>query len=75
MTWRWDDSYKGAAAHYTWYDLLDKDDLLGYVRKSVGANVFMANINETPQVRATFDNLEEAKGFIVAHYVALKLES
>lgn len=76
---RWDDAYKGGHECYKWHDLLegegtDKDALLGYVRENLVHHTFTAYINSIPTHSKKFDNLEDAKNFVIAHYVLEKLE-
>lgn len=76
---RWDDAFSGGHECYRWYDLLDgegtdKDALLGYVRENLVDHTFMACINDRRTDTKKFDNLEDAKNFIIAHYVVEKLE-
>lgn len=72
---RWDDTYQGSSKMYNWHDLLnERGSLLGYVRQTVDTNHYVAQINDRHQDTKTFDNLEDAKGHIVAYYVAQKLE-
>lgn len=76
---RWDDAFNGGHECYRWYDLLegegtDKDGLLGYVRENLVDKTFMACINSATTKNKKFDNLEDAKNFIIAHYVVEKLE-
>lgn len=76
---RWDDSFTGGHECYRWYDLLEgegteTDGLLGYVRENLVDHTFMACINNKTSPSKKFDNLEDAKNFIIAHYVVEKLE-
>lgn len=72
---RWDDAFKGGHECYLWYDLLDDDDgLLGYVRENLVDHTFMACINNHASPTKKFKYLEDAKNFIIAHYVVEKLE-
>lgn len=76
---RWDDAFKGSHECCKWYDLLDgegteTDALLGYVRENLVDRTFMACINNRASPTKKFDNLEDAKNFIIAHYVVEKLE-
>lgn len=72
---KWDDTYEGAHKCYAWHDLLtDSGALLGYVRQTVGTDVFIAQINERAQQTMKFSNLEDAKAHIVTYYVTQKLE-
>lgn len=72
---RWDDDFAGKNKQYTWHDLLDNDEkLLGYVRCTVATNEFVACINSIYTENKKFDNLEDAKNFILTHYVVEKLE-
>lgn len=76
---RWDDAFKGGHECYRWYDLLDgdgteTDGLLGYVRENLVDHTFIACINNIKTDNKKFDNLEDAKNFIIAHYVVEKLE-
>jgi len=77
---KWTDEYKGRhPSIWRWHDLLEgegteTDSLLGYIREAPGANEFIADINEAATVSKKFDNLEDAKNYIVAHYVTKKLE-
>ena len=76
---RWDDAFQGGQECYKWHDLLDgegteTDCLLGYVRENLVDHTFIACINSMPTYNKKFDNLEDAKNFIVAHYVLEKLE-
>lgn len=77
---RWDDAFQGGHEYYRWYDLLegegtDKDGLLGYVRENLVDHTFVAQINSSYRSTSKkFDNLEDAKNFIIAHYVVEKLE-
>lgn len=76
---KWDDSYQRDNGCYRWYDLLegdgtDKDALLGYVRENLADHTLVAQINNRHQPSKKFDNLEDAKNFIIAYYVVQKLE-
>jgi hypothetical protein len=76
---RWDDTYQGSRGCYEWHDLLagdgtDKDELLGYVRHTIGNGEFMAIINDMRTDTKKFNNLEDAKAHIVTYYVTQKLE-
>lgn len=76
---RWDDTYQGSHECYRWYDLLqgegtDADALLGYVRENLVDHTFIACINSITTENKKFDNLEDAKNFVIAHYVVEKLE-
>lgn len=76
---RWDDTYQGSHECYRWYDLLagegtETDPLLGYVRENLVDHTFIACINNLRTENKKFDSLEDAKNFIVAHYVVEKLE-
>jgi hypothetical protein len=78
---RWDDAFKGGHECYRWYDLLEgegteTDPLLGYVRENLVDHTFIAQINSGVYRNTSkkFDNLEDAKNFIIAHYVVEKLE-
>lgn len=76
---KWDDAFTGGKGCYRWYDLLaggglDTDALLGYVRENVVDNTFIAQINEGGQPTKKFNNLEDAKAYIIAYYVVQKLE-
>ncbi len=72
---KWDDTYEGAHKQYTWHDLLDDDEkLLGYVRCTMATNEFIACINSMHTENKKFDNLEDAKNFVITHYVVEKLE-
>lgn len=76
---RWDDAFNGGHECYKWHDLLDGDGtdadaLLGYVRENLVDRTFMACINNRTSPIKKFDNLKDAKNFIIAHYVVEKLE-
>lgn len=76
---RWDDTYQGSHECYRWYDLLagegtQHDSLLGYVRENLVDKTFIACINSVTTENKKFDNLEDAKNFILTHYVVEKLE-
>lgn len=76
---RWDDAFKGGHECYRWYDLLegegtDKDALLGYVRENLTNGEFIACINSVTTGNKKFDSLEDAKNFVITHYVVEKLE-
>ena len=77
---KWDDAFRGGHECYRWYDLLagdgtENDELLGYVRENLVDHTFIACINDNLKSdNKKFDNLEDAKNFVIAHYVVEKLE-
>lgn len=72
---KWDDTCSSNPDKYRWYDLIaDNDGLLGYIRHSLDEGIYTAVINDHGGPTAKFDNLQDAKGHIIAYYVAQKLE-
>ena len=72
---RWDNDFAGKNKRFRWHDLLnDNGGLLGYVREELENSEFMACINDIRTDSKKFNNLEDAKNFILIHYVLEKLE-
>jgi hypothetical protein len=76
---RWDDTYEGSHGFYKWHDLLagdgtETDGLMGYIREDLTKGDFVAVINEGLSAQAKFNNLEDAKAYIITYYVTKKLE-
>jgi hypothetical protein len=76
---RWDDTFEGTSNQYQWHDLLagegtDNDELLGYVRHNLTNGEFIAVINDPIGASKKFGNLEDAKAYVITHYVTQKLE-
>ncbi len=75
VTMRWDNDLAGKNKRYKWHDLLDDDGkLLGYVREDLEDSTFIACINSIKTDNKKFNNLEDAKNFILTYYVVEKLE-
>ncbi len=72
---RWDNDFAGKNKRFRWHDLLDDDGkLLGYVREDLEDHTFIACINSIKTDNKKFNNLEDAKNFILTYYVVEKLE-
>ena len=75
VTMRWDNDFAGKNKRFRWYDLLnDNGGLLGYVREDLEDREFIACINDIRTDNKKFNNLEDAKNFILTYYVVEKLE-